>query len=68
MKYTMKFLLITVALASCIAVTAEVFQIPAVVCALDNMTMNWTGKRSIQNGKTLHEYKCPGGHKKWVIQ
>jgi hypothetical protein len=66
MKTRIKLILCGAVLASCIAATVSAGN-GTVICALDNMFMNWTGNRAIQNGKTLHEYKCPAGHKKWVV-
>ena len=39
-----------------------------VICPIDNSTMYFTGKTTTEMGKMLWEYKCPSGHKSWVVQ
>lgn len=68
MKKTIKLIVGIAFLASCFVATAGALNNNSVICALDNYFMTWTGKRMIQNGRSLHEYKCPAGHTKWVIQ
>jgi hypothetical protein len=57
-----KGLIAALLLASGLAVASSV------TCPIDNMGMHFTGNTRVEMGKMLYEYKCPSGHRTWVVQ
>lgn len=37
----------------------------AVICAIDKLTMVYTGQSEVDDGVTIYRYRCPNGHVIW---